>query len=57
MALKPGAQLAHEELVEFCRQSLSRYKEPKSFSFLDKLPRDSGMNKIRRKPLRDLPPR
>jgi len=24
--LKPGAQLAPEELAEFCRQSLSRYK-------------------------------
>ncbi len=57
VALKPGANLAPEELAEFCHQSLSRYKVPKSFRFLDKLPRDTGKNKIQRKPLRDLPPR
>ena len=57
VALTPGAQLQAEELADFCRQSLSRYKVPKPFRFLDKLPRDTGMNKIQRKPLRDLPPR
>ena len=35
---------------------LSRYKVPKSFRFLDKLPRDSAMGKIQRKVLRELPP-
>lgn len=56
VALKPGAELQAEELAAFCRQTLSRYKVPKSFRFLDKLPRDSAMGKIQRKVLRDLPP-
>jgi acyl-CoA synthetase (AMP-forming)/AMP-acid ligase II len=39
--------IAGEELSGFCRQSLSRYKVPKSFRFLDKLPRDSGRTGFR----------
>lgn len=56
VALKPGATMTADDMARFCRQSLSRYKVPKSFRFLDKLPRDSAMGKIQRKVLRDLPP-
>jgi len=39
LVLKEGQSLAVEEIREFCRQSLSEYKVPKQFRFVDSLPR------------------
>ncbi|MBM3504028.1 MAG: acyl--CoA ligase [Alphaproteobacteria bacterium] len=55
VALKPGAALTAEDLAQHCRRMLSGYKVPKSFRFLDKLPRDRAMGKIQRKLLREQP--
>ena len=43
-------QLASEELVAFCRQSLAAYKAPREVEFVDRLPRDEA-GKIRRSAL------
>ncbi len=39
LVLKEGQNLAVDEIREFCRQSLSEYKVPKQFRFVDSLPR------------------
>lgn len=39
LVLKKGCSLAVEEIRDFCRQSLSEYKVPKQFRFVDSLPR------------------
>ena len=39
LVLKEGQNLAVDEMREFCRQSLSEYKVPKQFRFVDSLPR------------------
>ena len=36
--LKPGQTATGEELQEFCRERLARYKVPKRVEFVDKLP-------------------
>jgi fatty-acyl-CoA synthase len=42
---KPGENLTEEILVEFLGQSLARYKIPKSFVFVQELPK-TGANKV-----------
>jgi acyl-CoA synthetase (AMP-forming)/AMP-acid ligase II len=39
LVLKEGQSPAVDEIREFCRQSLSEYKVPKQFRFVDSLPR------------------
>lgn len=48
----PGAGVAEEELVEFCRQRLAKYKLPRRFVFVDQLPRNAA-NKLLRSQLRE----
>ncbi|MFC0211426.1 class I adenylate-forming enzyme family protein [Paenibacillus chartarius] len=38
VALLPGAKVTEEELKAYCAQSLGKYKVPKRFLFLEKLP-------------------
>ena len=38
-------EATEEELLEFCRERLARYKVPKSVRFVDALPRNA-MNKV-----------
>ncbi len=49
--VEPGAPLA-EELAEFCRQTLAKYKCPRSFDFVREMPRDPNGKLFKRK-LRD----
>jgi acyl-CoA synthetase (AMP-forming)/AMP-acid ligase II len=35
---KPGSAVTDEELKEFCRERLARYKVPKRVEFVDELP-------------------
>jgi long-chain acyl-CoA synthetase len=35
---KEGKEIVEEELVEICKESLAKYKIPKSFEFIDSLP-------------------
>jgi long-chain acyl-CoA synthetase len=39
VVLKPGAQVTAEDLQEFCRERLARFKVPKFIDFRDSLPR------------------
>ncbi len=41
VVLKPGASATPEELMEFCRQRLARFKAPKAVEFLAELPKTS----------------
>ncbi|HEX9373265.1 MAG TPA: long-chain fatty acid--CoA ligase [Roseiflexaceae bacterium] len=43
--VRPGQALAADELIDFCRQRLARYKTPKSVVFVDALPR-TGAGKV-----------
>lgn len=45
VVLRPGASLTAEELQDYCRQSLVKYKVPTKVEFVDALPR-SGVGKI-----------
>ncbi len=51
VVLKPGAQATENELLEFCRGRLARYKCPRSVEFLDVLPK-TGSGKVLKKELR-----
>ena len=52
VVLKPEAEVTGEELIEFCRLSLARYKCPRSIDFVDVLPRNAS-GKVLKRVLRD----
>ncbi len=45
VALRPGASVTEEELKAFCRERLASYKVPKSFVFVEVLPK-TGAGKV-----------
>jgi acyl-CoA synthetase (AMP-forming)/AMP-acid ligase II len=51
VVLRPGMQVAAEDLAALCRDRLSRYKVPKEIRFVAALPRNS-MGKVLRRELR-----
>jgi fatty-acyl-CoA synthase len=52
VVLKPGADVTEEELIDFVRDHLARYKVPKSVEFMEELPL-SSMGKILKRELRE----
>ena len=50
--LSPGATLTEEQIIEGCRQSLTRFKVPVAVTFCDEFPRTS-VGKIQKHLLRD----
>ncbi|MBI2859897.1 MAG: long-chain fatty acid--CoA ligase [Chloroflexi bacterium] len=48
---QPGAAVAGEELIDFCRQDLAEYKVPSEIEFVNELPRNM-LGKVLRKELR-----
>jgi len=52
VTLKEGASLTAEELIDFCKQRLARYKAPKSVEFVDALPKNPA-GKILKRELRE----
>jgi acyl-CoA synthetase (AMP-forming)/AMP-acid ligase II len=48
VVLKEGAKTSQEELINFCKQHLARYKAPKTIAFVDKLPVNSIGKLLRR---------
>jgi o-succinylbenzoate---CoA ligase len=46
---KDGTVLSEDELIEFCQKRLAKYKVPKGFKFLDRLPRNAAKKLLRRK--------
>lgn len=51
VVLEPGAKLSEEELAEYCRERLVKYRRPAAVYFVDALPR-TGARKIDKKALR-----
>ncbi len=49
---KAGAEVAEEDLLVFCRESLAKYKTPRRIHFIDALPK-SGVGKILHRELRE----
>ncbi|MFT7685684.1 MAG: long-chain acyl-CoA synthetase [Candidatus Azotimanducaceae bacterium] len=47
-----GAEISEEDVIEFCRKHLVRYKVPKQVVFIDAVPK-SAVGKILRRELRD----
>ncbi|MCX4767722.1 long-chain fatty acid--CoA ligase [Streptomyces sp. NBC_01275] len=54
VVLRPEANAGAEELREFCRARLARFKVPARFDFVDELPRTPS-GKVLKRTLRDLP--
>jgi acyl-CoA synthetase (AMP-forming)/AMP-acid ligase II len=52
VVLKPGQIATGKEIIDFCREHLAHYKNPKSVDFVDSLPR-TGSGKIHKKCIRD----
>jgi acyl-CoA synthetase (AMP-forming)/AMP-acid ligase II len=50
--LKEGASATSEDIVEFCRKHIARYKVPKSVEFVQTLPKNP-QGKILKKELRE----
>jgi acyl-CoA synthetase (AMP-forming)/AMP-acid ligase II len=51
VVLKPGESVSAEELIDFCRGKIARYKAPKSVEFVASLPK-SAAGKILKRELR-----
>ncbi len=52
ISLRKGADVAAEEIIEFCRKYLAGYKKPKSVDFIDEIPKTT-VGKISRKTLKE----
>jgi long-chain acyl-CoA synthetase len=51
VVLKQGETATTEEIIDYCKQNLAKYKVPKFVEFVDSLPK-SAIGKILRKELR-----
>jgi fatty-acyl-CoA synthase len=52
VVLKEGMEATEDEIIEFCKERLARYKAPKSIDFLNTLPK-TGSGKIAKRELRE----
>jgi long-chain acyl-CoA synthetase len=52
ISLKKGASLTAEEVINFCKGKIARYKAPKSVEFLESLPKNPS-GKILKRELRE----
>lgn len=52
VVLKKGESATEEDILKFCKDKLAGFKRPKSFVFIDRLPRNH-MGKLLRKELRE----
>ncbi len=48
VVLKPGETATEEEIIEFCRKNLARYKVPRAVEFRDRLPKTTSGKILRR---------
>ncbi|MDQ1238284.1 MAG: long-chain acyl-CoA synthetase [Thermodesulfobacteriota bacterium] len=53
VVLKEGETITEEEIIEYCKQNLVKYKIPKYVEFVDSLPK-SAVGKILRKELKKI---
>jgi acyl-CoA synthetase (AMP-forming)/AMP-acid ligase II len=54
VVLRPGTEAGAEELREFCRTRLAKFKVPARFDLVDVLPRTPS-GKVLKRTLRDIP--
>jgi len=52
IVLKKGTSVSGQELIDFCKRNLARFKAPKSVEFIDALPK-SPAGKILKRELRE----
>jgi acyl-CoA synthetase (AMP-forming)/AMP-acid ligase II len=52
VTVKEGASATAQELIDFCKQRLARYKAPKSVEFVESLPKNPA-GKILKRELRE----
>lgn len=52
VVLKPGAKATEQEIIEYCKERIARYKAPKSVDFVPELPK-TGSGKIYKKGLKE----
>jgi fatty-acyl-CoA synthase len=52
IVLKPGQTVTEEEIIQYCKENIARYKAPKSVDFVSELPK-TGSGKIFKKGLRE----
>ncbi len=48
LVLQPGQKLTEEQVLQYCRENLARYKVPQHIRFLDELPKSSVLKTLRR---------
>jgi long-chain acyl-CoA synthetase len=53
ITLKPGADATADEVIEFCRANLAKYKIPSLIEFMPSLPK-SAVGKVLRRELREM---
>ena len=53
VVLKPGEQMTSQEVIDYCKEKLAKYKVPTQIEFIKELPK-SGVGKILRKELREM---
>jgi len=52
VVVKEGMEATEDEIIEFCKERLAKYKAPKSVAFLDTLPK-TGSGKIAKRELKE----
>jgi fatty-acyl-CoA synthase len=52
LVLKPGERVTEEEIIQYCKERIARYKAPKSVDFISELPK-TGSGKIFKKGLKE----
>jgi long-chain acyl-CoA synthetase len=52
VVLKPGMSATEEDIIEFCKRNLARFKKPKSVEFVENLPR-THTGKVQKNLLRE----
>ena len=52
LVLKPGKTATEEEIIQYCKEHIARYKAPKSVDFISELPK-TGSGKIFKKGLKE----
>ncbi len=52
VTLRPGARVTSDELIDFCKQRLARFKVPKAIDVVEELPK-TAVGKILRRALRE----
>jgi len=53
VVLKPRMIVTEQQLIEYCKENMARYKAPKSINFLTELPK-TGSGKIYKKELKEI---